>query len=125
MRGTLTSYAYILGTVLLMTYAQLAVKLQLNKMGELPEGGWQKIVHLVGQVRSIWVLTAVAAIGLGALLWMAALTRFELSYAYPFMSLSFVLVSLLSIPVLDEPFSWVRLGGIALIAMGIAIVAIN
>ena len=42
---------------------------------------------------------------IAALSWMAALTKFDLNYAYPFMSLNFVLLLLLCNCLLNEPLN--------------------
>jgi uncharacterized membrane protein len=49
---------------------------------------------------------------------MAALSRFDLNYAYPFMSLSFVLVLILSSWLLGEPLTLARALGVTLIVAG-------
>lgn len=50
-----------------------------------------------------WVASCFLAAFLGAWTWMIALTRFDLSYAYPFTSLTFVLILLLSAMLFREP----------------------
>jgi multidrug transporter EmrE-like cation transporter len=52
---------------------------------------------------------------------MAALTQFDLSYAYPFMSLSFVLVLVFSVVLFGETATAPRIIGILLILAGIAV----
>ena len=52
---------------------------------------------------------------------MAAMTKLDLSHAYPFTSLSFVLVLIASGLFLNEPVTWPKIAGIALICGGIAI----
>ena len=52
---------------------------------------------------------------------MAAMTRFDLSYAYPFTSLSFVLVLALSVHLFNEPVSLPKVLGLALIISGIIV----
>ena len=52
---------------------------------------------------------------------MAAITRLELSHAYPFMSLAFILVLVLSAWFFHEPVSWQKLAGLALICAGIVL----
>jgi multidrug transporter EmrE-like cation transporter len=52
---------------------------------------------------------------------MATLTKFELSYAYPFMSLSFVAVFFLSIFLYSEPLTWQKAGGLSLIILGLIV----
>ena len=46
------------------------------------------------------------------------MTRFELSYAYPFMSLSFVFVLVLSVAFLGETLALNKVFGVALIGIG-------
>jgi multidrug transporter EmrE-like cation transporter len=58
---------------------------------------------------------------LAFLCWMAAMTKFELSYAYPFMSLAFVLVLILSAVVFQEAITLPKMVGLALIVAGIIV----
>jgi uncharacterized membrane protein len=52
---------------------------------------------------------------------MAAMTKFELSYAYPLMSLNFVIVLILSAWLLHEPVTLNKTIGIILIVAGTVI----
>jgi drug/metabolite transporter (DMT)-like permease len=58
---------------------------------------------------------------LAFLCWMAAITKFELSYAYPFMSLSFLLVLILSAILFHEPLTVSKVVGVGLVVAGIII----
>jgi multidrug transporter EmrE-like cation transporter len=49
------------------------------------------------------------------------MTKLDLSHAYPFTSLSFVLVALASAWLLNEPLTGPKIAGIALICLGIAV----
>lgn len=49
------------------------------------------------------------------------MTKFQLSYAYPFMSLAFVLVMFLSAFFFNEPVTLAKTLGLALIVAGIII----
>jgi multidrug transporter EmrE-like cation transporter len=61
-----------------------------------------------------------AAFG-AALCWMLAMVELDLSHAYPFVSLSFVVVLLLSAALFGEPLNFVKIAGIALIVAGVAL----
>jgi drug/metabolite transporter (DMT)-like permease len=61
--------------------------------------------------------------GVGALSWIMVLSRMNLSYAYPFLALNFVLVALVSRLVLGESIPLMRWVGIALICAGIVAIA--
>ena len=57
---------------------------------------------------------------LGGISWMLAMTKFETSYAYPFISLNFILVLGLSVLLFNESFSTMKLIGTLFIIVGIA-----
>ena len=60
---------------------------------------------------------------IGFLAWLGAMSRFGLSYVYPFTSLNYVLVLLLSWLLFDEPLSPIRWIGVGVIILGIFIAA--
>lgn len=112
---------YILGSVFFTVYGQLIVKSQVAKAGPFPTSGAQRAAFLLKLVLNPWVLTAVFGGFLAMQCWLVALTKFELSYAYPFMSLAFVLVLILSAALLHEVITAPKIIGIALIMAGIII----
>jgi drug/metabolite transporter (DMT)-like permease len=65
------------------------------------------------------VISSLFGAFLGMLSWILALGKTELSYAYPFTSLSFVLILFASAMVFDEPITATKLAGMALIVAGI------
>ncbi len=69
------------------------------------------------------VLLGLLLYGVGALAWIMVLSRLDLSYAYPFLALNFVLVTLSSRLILGEPIPTIRWLGIGFICVGILIVA--
>ena len=115
------SYVYLGSSILLMVYCQLVIKWQVTGAGAFPEAFADKIWFLARLLVNPWVISALAAAFLAALSWMAALTRLELSHAYPIMSLSFVLVVLASAWLLHEPLTVAKVAGVALICAGVAI----
>jgi drug/metabolite transporter (DMT)-like permease len=52
---------------------------------------------------------------------MLALAKLNLSHAYPFMSLSFVLVLVISAFAFGEPLAWQKVAGVVLICLGVAL----
>ena len=54
---------------------------------------------------------------------LVVLSRVEISYAYPFLGLSFALVTLYGYYFLSEPMNMFRITGVLLIVMGVALVA--
>ena len=115
------SYLYILGTVIFTTIGQLILKWKITEAGPFPANMSGKLLFLFTLLTNFWVISAFVGAFLAALCWMATLSRFDLSYAYPFMSLSFVLVLLLSNMLLQEPINVARVFGVLLIISGITV----
>jgi multidrug transporter EmrE-like cation transporter len=115
------SYLYVACMILLMVYAQIIIKWQVNAAGAFPESAPDQLWFLAKLLVNPWVASALAGLFLAALAWMAALTRLDLSHAYPFMSLAFVLVMVASAFFFGEPLTGPKVAGIALICIGIAV----
>ena len=120
-RGGHMDYLYIFGTILFTVYGQLVLKWQISQAGSLPMALVDKIIFLLRQFGNLWILSGFAAAVVAALCWMAAMTTFELSYAYPFMSLSFILVLVFSAVFLHEAVTVSKALGILLIVAGLVV----
>mgnify|MGYP001636546290 CR=1 FL=1 len=70
--------------------------------------GWVKIVLAV--LTSFYVWLGLIFYALGAVLWLGVLARIDVSLAYPFVGLGFILTSLLGVFMLGESFSIIRFG---------------
>lgn len=116
-------YAYIVGTIVFTVYGQLILKYRISQFGALPAETLDKIKFLIGLLFDPLIFSGFLAAFLASLSWMAAMTKFDLSHAYPFMSLNFVVVLLLSVWTLNEPLSIAKLAGIALIVVGTVVAA--
>lgn len=117
----MTDYLYIFGCVFFTVYGQLIVKWQVAGSGSFPTDLPGKISFLLRLVFNPWIMSSVAAGFLALLSWMAAMTKFQLSYAYPFMSLAFVLVLGLSALLFHESLTIHKVLGMTLIIAGIII----
>jgi drug/metabolite transporter (DMT)-like permease len=114
------SYAYVAATVLLTVYGQLVVKWQVANAARSTDAA-DRAAFLLGLLANPWVLSALAAAFAAALCWMLAMVKLDLSHAYPFVSVSFVLVLFLSALFFGEPLSWAKVAGVALIVCGVAL----
>ena len=114
-------YVYILLTILFTVYGQLVIKWQVSRAGAMPAAAGAKALFLLHLIVNLWVISGFVAALIAALAWMAALTKFNLSFAYPFMSLSFILVMFASALFLREPLTVWKLVGMALLVLGMVI----
>ena len=115
------SYFYVACTVLLTVYGQLVIKWQVLAAGAFPETPGEKMLFLARLLVNPWIVSALAAALAAAVTWMAALTKLDLSHAYPFMSAVFVLVPVASVLLFNEPVTTPKIIGLALILAGIVI----
>jgi multidrug transporter EmrE-like cation transporter len=114
-------WVYVAATILLTVYGQLVVKWQVGQAGAFPEGVSDKVTFLVRLVVNPWVISVLLAAFLAALSWMAAMTQLDLSRAYPFIGLSFVLVLLLSGVFFGETITLTKMLGASLIVAGLVV----
>ena len=107
---------------MLTSYAQLIVKWRVSRAGALPIDFTKKALFLIGLLFDPFVLTGLLAALLAGLSWMAAMTKLELSFAYPFISLSFVLVIVFSALLFHETITTPKVLGMLLIIAGIIVI---
>jgi multidrug transporter EmrE-like cation transporter len=112
-------YLYIAGTILFTVYGQLIIKIRIGNYDQLPAAFWEKVVFLFKLLGDPLILSGLLAAFIASIFWMAAMTKMRLGVAYPFIGLNFVLIFLLSIFLLKEPFSVYRLIGVLMIIAGI------
>lgn len=115
------SYLFVFTTIFLTVYSQIVIKWQVVAAGAFPADATDQLWFLARLLVNPWVISALAAGLLAVVSWMAAMTKLELSHAYPFMSLSFVLVLVLSALVFHEPVNIWKIAGLVLITAGIIV----
>jgi len=70
-----------------------------------------------------WVIIGLALYGGAAVVWLLVLSRVDVSLAYPFVGLGFVVTMVLAWALLGESVSPARIGGTLLIAAGVVLLA--
>lgn len=119
----LLDHAYIFVMLFLGIYSQLIMRWQVKLAGTLPTGLEEKFFFVIRLLFSPWVLSSIVATFFAGISWMLAMTKFEISYAYPWVSLSFVLVPLFGIFLFGETVTTTKCVGIFVIIFGIFILA--
>lgn len=114
-----SDHIYILSTIFFTTYSQLIMRWQVGNTGGLDPGLEGKIFFIVKMLTNIWVLSGIAATFLAGISWMMAMTKFEISYAFPFVSLNYILILVAGFIVFGESFSAVKAVGTLLVIAGL------
>ncbi len=102
---------------------QTMLKHGMNQMGplSLSTGTVPGVVAQI--VRSPYVIGGLLIYGFGTFFWLVTLSRIDLSVAYPFVSLNHVLLFLIGWLILRESVSPMRAAGVAVICVGMILVA--
>jgi drug/metabolite transporter (DMT)-like permease len=123
-RRTLVIIVFILTSVAMAAVGQLVLKFgvdQVVKHGGVVLREPLTTVARVARTPAVW--GGLALFGLSAAMWIVVLSRTSLSFAYPFASLTYVLILLFDRLVLNEPVSGLRYGGVALIIAGLVLIS--
>ncbi len=118
-----TDHIYIFLSLFLGIYSQLIMRWQVSQAGALPEPIWEKTIFIGNLFLNPWVFSGLVATFLSGVAWIMAMTKFEISYAYPWMSLNFVCVIGFSTLFLGESLNTAKILGSILIVAGIIILS--
>ena len=118
-----TNWLLILGAVLLGTLAQLLLKAGTNVVGSFAFSGANLIPVGWQLATQPLILAGILSYGLSLIVWIMALSRVEVSLAYPMVSIGYVLTALAAWQLLGESLSVMRIAGIGVIIVGVVLVA--
>ena len=119
-------YFYIVGTIVCTVYGQLILKWRIGKYGELPDAFLEKLIFLFKLLFDPFIFSGLAVAMLASFFWMAAMTKFDVSYAYPFITAGPTLLTvILAILLLGESFTLPKVVGVLLIVIGVSIMGLG
>ena len=115
--------ALILSSVVLGVVGQLILKAGVTHIGPLAlaRGNVLAVAWRIFTNARIWA--GLGLYGVGTFFWLVVLSQVELGYAYPFISLSYILILIASWLLFGEEVSPLRLVGVAAICLGVYVVA--
>lgn len=116
MTATLATLLLLLGSVACDVTGQVCFKLGVGHEADDDVSLLHKVLH------SPWIALGVTVYALEFVLWFAALSRTQLSIAFPFTALGYVGVVLASRYILNERISLRRWVGIGTIVVGVVLV---
>lgn len=113
------TYGILLLAVLMLTAGQIFQKLAVERTGG---GDWNSERYLL-ILRRPELYLALGSLGLGTAIWLVVLYQLDVSKAFPFVSLSQVLIVITARVFFRETVSLRRWVGVILIAIGIGMIA--
>ncbi len=109
----------ILLSVFLGSIGQVTLKIGANKLGSFSFSIETIFADLFRIVKVPEIIFGLIFFGVSFLLWIKVLTKSDLSYAYPMVSLGYINVIILSYFLFNEPFTTMKVVGIVLIIAGV------
>lgn len=114
-------YFLVFLVVILTAYSQLIIKWQVLIAGPFPDLWADQIWFLFRLAVSPWIISAFLAVFLSFLAWAVALTKLDITRAYPLTTLSFVIVMLSGGLLFHESLTIPKLLGMTLIVVEIVV----
>ena len=109
-------FKYVLASVILVDAGQIMVKYGLNNSSI-------NFSNLISSYISLFfnpfIFFGFMAVGLSSIFWLAALSKADLSYAYPMISIGYIVIAIASMVIFKEHISVARWIGICVICSGV------
>jgi multidrug transporter EmrE-like cation transporter len=113
----------VLVTVGLNVLGQFLMKQGMSSIGAIHGNTSAVASGLSRAFLNPYVLAGVGTYGLSSVFWLILLSRVELSYAYPALSLGYVLVTLVGAFLLGENVSSMRWAAVLVICLGVVLLS--
>jgi len=125
MNKFLLSWGMVFAYVIFNSFGALIIKHEINKFGEVQFHSFRLIVgYFFALLKSPLILCGILSIFLSAFVWMMALSRLQISLAYPVaVGLNFGIVVTAGLILLREPLSLEKIIGITLIFVSIILLS--
>jgi len=118
------SLGMIFFSISLAVAGQLLLKSGMNNVGRITSENAKAPMALVLKVVSNGrVMSGLTLYFMSALVWLVVLSRVNLSFAYPLIGSSYVIVMLASRVLFDEPITAVRWVGAVFISLGVVLIS--
>jgi multidrug transporter EmrE-like cation transporter len=118
----LVNHFYLFLAISFGIASQLIIKW---KMGQFSfddyETMYDKFLFAFSMLLNPYIIISLTFTLLAGVTWMIAMTKFDISYAYPFTTLGFVFVFIFSVFLFNEPVNWQKIVGLIFIIIGLII----
>ncbi len=112
----------ILACVCIGTMGQLLLKTGMDRIGAFSFALQNVLPIFIKVISSPFVLLGILCYALSLVVWLLVLSRAEVGYAYPLLSIGYVLTAILAFFFFGESLSMIRIFGIALIMLGVVFI---
>jgi len=118
----IVNHFYIFLTIFFAVSSQLIIKWKMSNFSlSKYETIGEKFTFVFTMLFNPYIMMSLTFTLLSGLSWMIAMTKFDISYAYPFTTLGFVFIFIFSAIFFNEPVTWQKVIGLVFIIIGIII----
>lgn len=108
-------------SVLLNCAAQVFIRKGMLQTGEMTI---KNMLSNIGTlVTNIWLWIAMLCYAVSVLLWMSILSKVQVSFAYPFLSVGYIISAVIGYFFFNESLSLIRIVGLAVICIGVILIS--
>lgn len=111
----------ILSSVLLNCFAQVFMRKGMLAVGNVDVS--TILNSAFAMMTNLWLWLAMVCYGVSIVLWMVVLSKVEVSYAYPFLSIGYVVAAVIGYCFFAEALTVTRVAGIAVICIGVFLIS--
>lgn len=117
------AFALVLTGVLLNAVAQLALKASVRGQGAIGLNPADALPTALRIAAEPWLWLGLGCYAVSVVVWILALSRVEVSIAYPMLSIGYIINALVAWAWLGEVLSANKIAGIAIITVGVIVLA--
>ena len=118
-------FIFIIITVMLNAASQLLLKIGVSRVGKASFDTTNIIKLLLGAITNGYIVLGLITMTISMITHMMSLSRFDVSFVFPFISFAYIIVAIWGFVFLGETFNMTRYIGIAVILTGTIILAIS
>lgn len=118
---TLSAFLLIISGVLLNALAQLALKASVNDMGAISVSLNTAVPVFSRLAIEPWLWVGLVCYGISVIVWILALSRVDVSIAYPMLSIGYIVNALAAWQLFGEALTTQRIMGIGIIIVGVIV----
>ena len=116
-------FSLILATVLLNATSQILMKTGMTQVGKFEFSGASFRQMTIGAATNIFIICGLVTMVISMVTHLMSLSRFDVSFAFPFLSIAYVLVLLYGYLAMGENVNALRVAGVSLVVAGTVLIA--
>lgn len=119
-----SSILLILFSISIAVAGQILLKIGVNRIGIVNFSDLEALKQLFfGVIKSPLVISGLFLYVISAAIWLVVLSAVDLSFAYPFIGLTYVMILILSRFILKEDVNLIRWAGALIITIGVIVIS--